>query len=155
MPIEIQPDDDTDPIDVRPNTNEARVLAVLAMHPTTAFTKTELADRADVKQTSVYKTVDRLLEKGLVEWHADGEHVHINYDRRDAIYRRLRSFKDAKTFERLFDDDYFAENPDWDDDLPDLGQEPLPPRDDDASPDDAESDLDDIAEMADLDEERP
>ena len=155
MPIEIQLDDDTDPIDVRPNTNEARVLAVLVTHPTAAFTKTELADRADVKQTSIYKTVDRLLEKGLVEWHADGEHVHINHDRRDAIYRRLRSFKDAKTFERLLDDDYFAENPDWDDDLPNLGREPLPPRDDAARPDDAEPDLDDIAEMPDLDEERP
>lgn len=150
MPIEIHRDDD--PIDVRPGTNEARVLAVFMKHPNTAFTKMELAERGDVKQTSVYKTVDRLLEKGLVEWHADGEHVHVNHDRRDAIYRRLRSFKDASTFERLFDDDYFAEHPDWDEDLPDLGEEPLPPQDSDARPDDAESELDEIADLPDLDE---
>ena len=151
MPIEIHRDGD-DPIDVRPDTNEARVLAVLTRHPNTAFKKIELADRADVKKTSVYKTVDRLLEKGLVEWHADGEHVHVNHDRHDAIYRRLRSFKDASTFERLFDDDYFAENPDWDDDLLDLGPEPLPPQDSDSGQDVSESELDDIAEMPDLDE---
>lgn len=151
MPIEIHRDGD-DPIDVRPDTNEARVLAVLTKHPNTAFTKTELAEYADVKKTSVYKTVDRLLEKGLVEWHADGEHVHVNHDRRDAIYRRLRSFKDASTFERLFDDDYFAEHADWDDDLPDLGRGPLPPQDADPEQDDSESALDDIAEMPDLDE---
>lgn len=144
MPIEIHRDGD-EPIDVRPDTNEARVLAVLTKHPNTAFTKTELAGYADVKKTSVYKTVDRLLEKGLVEWHADG-------DRRDAIYRRLRSFKDASTFERLFDDDYFAENADWDDDLPDLGREPLPPQDADSGQDDSGAALDEIAEMPDLDE---
>jgi len=151
MPIEIHRDGD-EPIDVRPNTNEARVLAVLTRHPNIAFTKTELADRADVKKTSVYKTVDRLLEKGLVEWHADGEHVHVNHHRRDAIYRRLRSFRDASTFERMFDDDYFAEHSDWDDDLPDLGREPLPPQGSDPERDDAESELDAIAEMPDLDE---
>lgn len=145
MPIEIHHDDD-EPIDVRPGTNEARVLAVLARYPNAAFTKTELAERADVKKTSIYKTVDRLLEKGLVEWHADGEHVHIDQDRRDAIYRRLRSFRDSKTFDRVFDDDYFAENPDWADDLPDLGRERLPHRDDDAARNGPESELDDITE---------
>ena len=150
MPIGIH--DDDDPIDVRPDTNEARILAVLTRHPDSAFTKAELAEYAGVKTTSVYKTVDRLLEKGLVERHADGEHVHIHHDRRDAIYRRLRSFKDASTFERIFDDDYFAETPDWDEDLPDLGREPLPPRDADAVEGNADSGLDEIAEMPDLDE---
>ena len=151
MPIEIHRDGD-DPIDVRPDTNEARVLAVLTKHPNIAFTKTELADYADVKRTSVYKTVDRLRGKGLITWHADGDHVHVDHDRRDAIYRRLRSFKDASTFERLFDDDYFADHADWDDDLPDLGREPLPLRDSDAEGANAEPDLDAIAEMPDLDE---
>ena len=151
MPIEIHRDGD-EPIDVRPGTNEARVLAVLTKHPNTAFTKSELADHADVKQTSVYKTVDRLLEKGLIEWHVDGTHVHVDHDRRDAIYRRLRSFKDASTFERLFDGDYFADHADWDDDLPDLGKEPLPPQDSDTGQDDSESELDGIAEMPDIDE---
>lgn len=150
MPIEINRDSD-DPIDVRPGTNEADVLAVLTKHPNVAFTKAELAERADVKKTSVYKTVDRLLEKGLVEWHADGEHVHVNHDRRDAIYRRLRSFRDADTFERLFDD-YFAENPDWAEEFPGLGREPLPPQNADAEQDDSEAGLDEIADMPDLDE---
>lgn len=151
MPIEIHRDDD-DPVDVRPDTNEARVLAVLVEHPNTAFTKTELAEYADVKRTSVYKTVDRLLEKELVEWHADGEHVHVDLERRDAIVRRLRSFKDASTFERLFGDDSFAENPDWADDLPDLGTESLPPRDANSDRADVESGVDEIVEMPDLDE---
>ncbi len=151
MPIEIHRDDD-EPVDVRPGTNEAQILAVLARHPNAAFTKTELGEYAGVKQTSVYKTVDRLLEKGLAEWHADGTHVHINHDRRDAIYRRLRSFEDAETFERLLGEDDFAANPDWDDDLPDLGKEPLPPQESDRERDDAESELDDIAEMPDIDE---
>jgi len=151
MPIEIHRDDD-EPIDVRPGTNEAKILAVLARHPNTAFTKTELGEYADVKQTSVYKTVDRLLEKGFAEWHADGTHVHINHDRRDAIYRRLRSFKDSDTFERLFGEDYFATTPDWDEDLPDLGKEPLPSQENDRNRTDTESELDDIAAMPDLDE---
>ena len=172
MPIEIHRDDD-DSISVQPDTNEARVLAVLVQHPNTAFTKTELAERADVKTTSIYKTVDRLLEKGLVKWHADGRHVHISHEHRDAIYRRLRSFRDTSTFERMFNDDYFAANPGWADGLPDLGKEPLPPReteaeqgdceaeqgdceakpdDTEAKPDDTEAKLDDIDEMPDLDE---
>ncbi|MFC4986791.1 MarR family transcriptional regulator [Saliphagus infecundisoli] len=151
MPIEIQHDGD-DPIDVRPGTNEARVLAVLSKYPNTAFTKTELAEHADVKQTSVYKTVDRLVEKGVIERHSDGDHVHINHDRRDAIYRRLRSFKDANTLERMFDDDYFEENPNWASDLPDLGQERLPQPNVDAEQGDHEADLETIAEMPDLDE---
>jgi len=158
MPIEIHRDDD-DSISVQPDTNEARVLAVLVQHPNTAFTKTELAERADVKTTSIYKTVDRLLEKGLVKWHADGRHVHISHEHRDAIYRRLRSFRDTSTFERMFDDDYFAANPGWADGLPDLGKERLPPRDIEAELDDCEAKLDDteakldeIDEMPDLDE---
>lgn len=151
MPIEIHRDGD-DPIDVRPGTNEARVLAVLTKHPDAAFTKAELAERADVKKTSIYKTVDRLLEKGLVERHADGEHVHVDHDRRDAIYRRLRSFKDATTFERLFEDDYFAGNPDWADELPALGREPLPQRDVDEGRSDRQGEFEGIAEMPDLDE---
>jgi len=152
MPIEIHHDGD-DPVDVRPGTNAAHVLAVLTRHPNAAFTRAELAERADVKRTSIYKTVDRLVEKGLVEWHTDGDHVHVNHDRRDAIYRRLRSFRDSRTFERIFDDDYFTGNPDWADELPDLGREPLPPRDESERHDDREAALDEIAEMPDLDGE--
>lgn len=153
MPIEIHPDDDTDPIDVRPNTNEAAVLAVLAKHPRKAFTQTELADRAEVSQGSIYKTVERLIDKGLVQQYADGEHVHVVHDRRDAIYRRLRSFRDVQTFARLFDEDYFSENPDWADEFDDLGREPLPERDSDPR-DTTSTDEDfDVSEMSDLDTE--
>lgn len=151
MPIEIHRDGD-EPIDVRPDTNEARVLAVLARHPETAFTKTELADYADVKRSSVYKTVDRLLEKGLAQWHADGDHVHVDHDRREAIYRRLRSFKDASTFERLFAGDHFAEHPDWAGELPDLGEEPLPRRGSNPDGDGPEADTEDIGDLPDIDE---
>jgi DNA-binding MarR family transcriptional regulator len=151
MPIEIHHSGD-DPIDVQPGTNEARILTFLTRHPDTAFTKAELAERTDVKTTSVYKTVDRLIEKGLVERHADGDHIHVTQDRRDAIYRRLRSFKDSDTYERLFDDDYFAEQPEWAEEFPDLGREPLPTRDVGTTRDDREPELDEMGDMPDLDE---
>lgn len=125
MPIEIQSDDHP-PIDVRPNTHEAAVLAVLATRPNQAFTQVELADRAEVGSTSIYKTVERLIDKGLVQRYGDGEHVHVNHDRYQAIYRRLRSFRDTQRFERLFDGDYFSEHPDWADEFDDLGRERLP-----------------------------
>jgi hypothetical protein len=70
----------------------------------------------------------------------------------DVIYRRLRAFKDAETFERLFGEDGFEENPDWSEDLPDLGKEPLPPQDSGRDRGDTEPGLDDIAEMPDIDE---
>jgi DNA-binding MarR family transcriptional regulator len=124
---------DIDPInarlsDVRPETNEASVLTILAKHPTKAFTHAELADWTEVSRTSIDKTVDWLLTKGLAQRYADGDHVHITHEHRDAIYRRLRSFRDTQTFERLFDGDYFSEHPDWADAFDDLGDEPLPER---------------------------
>lgn len=129
MPIEIEPDNGGTAVNVRPGTNEAAVLGVLARHPGQAFRQAELAERADVDRGSVYKTVERLIEKGLAEWHTDGEHVHVAHDRRDAIYRRLRSFRETETFRRLFGDDAFAEQPAWPDEFDDLGREPLPNRD--------------------------
>lgn len=152
MPIEIHPDDDPDPIDVRPDTNEAAVLAVLAKHPQKAFTQAELADRAEVDRGSIYKTVERLINKGLAQRYADGEHVHVAHDRRDAIYRRLRSFRDARTFERIFDGDYFSENPDWADEFDDLGREPLPERDAESQEGSSANEDFDVAEMPDLDD---
>lgn len=125
MPIEIQ-SDDPPPIDIRPNTNEAAVLAVLATHPNQAFTQVELAERAEVGRTSIYKTVERLIDKGLIQRYTDGEHVHVNHDRYEVIYRRLRSFRDTQTFKRLFDGDYFSEHPDWADEFDDFGRERLP-----------------------------
>jgi DNA-binding MarR family transcriptional regulator len=150
MPIEIQPND-SHPIDVRPETNEANVLAILAKHPNKAFTQAELADRADVSRTSIYKTVDRLLTKGLAQRYTDGDHIHITHERRDAIYRRLRSFRDAQTFEQLFDGDYFSENPNWADEFDDLGREPLPEQETDASETADTNDDFEVADLPDLD----
>jgi predicted transcriptional regulator len=152
MPIEIQRDTD-ETIDVKPRTNEATVLAYLVKHPQTAFRQVELSNATGVSRSSVYKTVERLIEKGLVEWYVDREHVHINRDRRESIYKRLRSFRDAETFERLFEDDYFAENLDWADDIPDMGKEPLPEsRPPGTARWEDERGLDKIAELPDMDE---
>jgi predicted DNA-binding protein YlxM (UPF0122 family) len=142
MPIEIHPDDDLPPIDVQPETNEAAVLGFLAKHPRTGFKAAALSDETGVSRESIYNTVKRLIKKDLAEYHADGKHIYINHDRRDAIYRRLRSFRDRKTFERVFDDDYFSNNPDWDDEFEDLGTEPLPEQVDNGSStaDDRDSD---------------
>lgn len=126
MPIEIHRDDDVPPVEVRPGTNQAQALAVLVKYPDAAFTPAELAERADIRRTSIYKTVDRLIEKGLVVRHPDGDHVHVNHEVRDQIYHRLRSFRDAETFERHFDGDWFSTTPDWADELDDLGRETLP-----------------------------
>jgi hypothetical protein len=92
MPIEIDPNTESAPIPVQPDTNEAAVLEVLAKHPQQAFTQAELAERAGVKATSVYKTVDRLTGKGLIRRY-DDRHYYVDPDARDAIYHRLRSFK--------------------------------------------------------------
>lgn len=126
MPIEISRDDEAPPVDVSPGTNEARALAVLAKHPDAAFTPAELAERADIRRSSVYKTVERLVDKGLVARHPDGDHVHVNHELRDRIYHRLRAFRDAETFERVFDGDWFSRHRDWADDLDDLGAVTLP-----------------------------
>lgn len=70
--------------------------------------------------------------RGIVTGIDDEPHVEgrrLTVRRVGAVAEKRGLNRDATTFERLFDDDYFAEHPDWADDLPDLGRERLPPRD--------------------------
>lgn len=132
MPIDLDRRGD-DPLPVRPDTNEEALLAVLAGHPSLGFAPKELVERTDVPSGSIHKTLQRLVEKGLVRKTDDG-YYHVNAER--DVAGLLESLRALDQLSREFEGDWFDRNPGWADDLPDLGTETVDvPHADDATDD--------------------
>ena len=100
MPIDIETFDEASEDDLEKPTNGKRVVQFLVENDEQAFTPAEIADRTDVKRSSIGTVLRRLEERGLVRhkgayWAAGDE---------DAI-------RDAYEFHRLLEaaDDRFGE----------------------------------------------
>lgn len=119
MPIEADElrNTDGDTLPVRPGTNEYALLRHLLERPDLAYTPKELSEETGVAYGSVYPTLQRLGEKGLVEkvdryWMAAED---------DRIAARTASLLGLRTIAERERGDEYSRNPDWADDLPDLG----------------------------------
>lgn len=99
-------------------TNGRRILEFLAAHPETGYRAGELAEELDMPRGSVGTTLSRLESRGFVRH--KGRYWAINpeaYDAHTASVIGLKSVADQ------FEGDYYDRNPDWDSELPDLGEQ--------------------------------
>jgi hypothetical protein len=99
------------------NTNGRYILELLADNPELGFRAGELAEELDIPRGSVGTTLSRLETRGLVRH--KGEYWAINPEAYDA---HTASLIGLETVAMEFEGDYYDENPDWDDDLPDLDE---------------------------------
>jgi sugar-specific transcriptional regulator TrmB len=100
------------------NTNGRYILEFLADDPELGYRAGELAEELDIPRGSVGTTLSRLETRGLVRH--KGEYWAINPQAYDA---HTASLIGLETVAMQFEGDYYDENPDWDEDLPDLDEE--------------------------------
>lgn len=100
------------------NTNGRYILEFLADDPDLGYRAGELAKELDLPRGSVGTTLSRLETRGLVRH--KGEYWAINPQAYDA---HTASLIGLETVAMQFEGDYYDENPDWDEDLPDLDEE--------------------------------
>ncbi|MFH5800402.1 MarR family transcriptional regulator [Haladaptatus sp. CMAA 1911] len=100
------------------NTNGRYILEFLAEDPELGYRAGELAKELDIPRGSVGTTLSRLETRGLVRH--KGEYWAINPEAYDA---HTASLIGLETVAMQFEGDYYDENPDWDDDLPDLDEQ--------------------------------
>ncbi|EMA47819.1 MarR family transcriptional regulator [Halococcus salifodinae] len=115
-----------------PSTQPRTVLQFLLEHPETAYTQTELADETGIQRGSLGKVLSRLESHDLVR-HRDRYWIIADDDRLASVSAAstgLQSVADT------YDDDWYAQNPDWADDF-DPEQDAWTPTDHD-SPTDTE-----------------
>jgi hypothetical protein len=106
-------------MDLSEGTNARRILSFLAAHPGLGFTPKEIHEETGVPRGSVGATLKRLEEQGLVRH--KGNYWAAANDDRLASYFGAKLGMDA--IEDRFGDDYYGQNPDWAEDLPDLGSD--------------------------------
>ena len=100
------------------NTNGRYILEFLAEDPDLGYRAGELAKELDIPRGSVGTTLSRLESRGLVRH--KGEYWAINPEAYDA---HTASLIGLETVSMQFEGDYYDENPDWDEDLPDLDEQ--------------------------------
>jgi len=116
MPVDFESYHPTDLPDE--DTNGRRILEFLADDPDLGFRPGELAEELDIPKGSVGTTLRRLEQRGFVRH--KGEYWAINveaYDDHTASEIGLHAVA------QRFEGDYYDQNPDWDDDLPDIDDE--------------------------------
>lgn len=116
MPIQLDDDDATPRVE--PGTNAHEVLQVLVDHPDMAFAPRELVDLTTVRRSSVHKTLSRLRERGLVR------KVHGSYwaAEDDVAASTLANVVSLSAIRERYGDDAYAEDDEWVDERPDLGE---------------------------------
>jgi DNA-binding MarR family transcriptional regulator len=77
-------------LDIKPATNQAKVLRLLAEHDDEAYTPSAIAAETEVSQSSAPKVCQRLAEKGAVRC-LDG-YYFVNQEKRQEIRDLLVSF---------------------------------------------------------------
>lgn len=115
MPIKLDSNDEAPP--VRPGTNAHELLMVLLEHPDMGFSPKELAELTDVPHSSVYKTLARLREKGLVR-NVDSYWAIAE----DVASSRIANVVSLQQIEAAYGDDAYGNDDDWAEEVPDLGE---------------------------------
>lgn len=119
MPVDFEAYDPSQGrLDLAEGTNAHRILSFLSEHSGLGFTPKEISEATGVARGSVGPTLRRLAEHGFVR-HKGEYWAAVDDDRLAAIVGVALSM-DA--IEARLGDDWFGRNPDWADDLPDLGE---------------------------------
>lgn len=109
-------DDDSFP--VNPDTDEYEALDFLVRHHECGFVQSEIADRTNIIESRVAKTMTRLIEKGFVK--RSNRTYCVDPDQVDVLRERLKSINSVvQLFEGVPDDDAYAEEG-WEDELPNI-----------------------------------
>ncbi|CAM3012197.1 helix-turn-helix domain-containing protein [Halobacterium salinarum] len=116
MPVPVDELTDDESFPVTPDTNEYEALDFLVRHHEYGFSPREIADRTDINESSVAKTMRRLDEKDLVE-RSDGIY-YVDPVRVETLTARLKSVDAVvRLFEATPDDDAYAEAG-WEEQVP-------------------------------------
>jgi hypothetical protein len=119
MPVEFEAyDPSRGRIDLSEGTNAERILVFLVNHPDLGFTPREIHEETGVARGSVGPTLRRLADHGLVRH--KGDYWAAAAEDRLATIASTAMSMDAVG--ELLGDDWYGRNPDWADDLPDLGE---------------------------------
>lgn len=95
-----------------------RVLEAVASHPDPTVTAREVADALGCSPDAARKKLVRLHEAGDVQRKKVGGRAVVWWLDESAFARELSQ----RSIANQYGDDYFAQNPEWADDLPDLGE---------------------------------
>jgi predicted transcriptional regulator len=120
MPVDFETHDPGNPrVDLSEETNARRVLEFLLETPTVGYTPAEIAEETGVPRGSVGPTLNRLEAAGLVRhkepyWAAPED---------DRIAAATASFLGIETTASTYSDDWYAQNDEWAEELPDLSDE--------------------------------
>ncbi|MFC6763571.1 MarR family transcriptional regulator [Natrinema soli] len=106
-------------IDLTEGTNARTLLSFLLEHQGIGFTPAELHEEAGVARGSVSPTLSRLEQAGLVRH--EGNYWAAAED--DRLAAASASIVGLATVEEDYGDDWYGQNPDWAEDLPDLSEE--------------------------------
>lgn len=116
MPIELSDDEDRPPVE--PGTNAQQVMAVLLDHPEMGFAPRELVELTDVLQSSIYKTLSRLRDRGLVR-KVQGSYWTVEDD---IAASGVANVVSLSAIQDQYGDDAYAADDEWAREQPDLGE---------------------------------
>lgn len=120
MPVDFEAHSaDEGRIDLTEGTNAYRLLSFLLEHPGVGFTPGELHERTGVARGSINPTLSRLERAGLVR-HKGSYWAAAEDDRLAAASAAVLGIQTATS---THDEDWYAQNPDWADELQDLSEE--------------------------------
>lgn len=120
MPVDFENySPDNGRIDLTQGTNAQVILRFLLEHQGVGFTPAELAEKTNVARGSVNPTLSRLERAGLVR-HKGDYWAAAEDDRLAAASAAVLGIESAT---ETYDDDWYGQNPDWDEDLPDLSDD--------------------------------
>lgn len=106
-------------LDLSEGTNAASILALLLEHPDIGFTPAEISEQTGIPRGSINPTLARLEAAGLVR-HKGDYWAAAEDDRLAAASAAVLGIKAAS---ETHADDWYARNPGWADELPDLSDE--------------------------------
>ncbi|QSG10501.1 Transcriptional regulator, TrmB family [Halapricum desulfuricans] len=116
MPIRIDSSGGETP-PIKPGTNAHELLTVLLDHPDMGFSPKELAELTDVPHSSVYKTLSRLHERGLVR-KVDSYWAVAE----DVAASEIANVVSLQQIEAEYGEDAYGTDDEWADDAPNLGE---------------------------------
>jgi len=120
VPVDFETHDPGNPrVDLSEGTNARRLLEFLLRSPTAGYSPAELAEETKVPRGSVGPTLNRLEAVGLVRhkepyWAAPED---------DRIAAATAAFIGVETVASTYSDDWYPQNDEWAEELPDLSGE--------------------------------
>lgn len=103
-------------LDLSEGTNAREILTVLLQHPGVGFTPAELHEQTGIPRGSTGPTLSRLEDAGLVRH--KGDYWAAAED--DRLAAASAAVLGLQAIEERYSDDWYANNPDWAADLPDI-----------------------------------